>query len=194
MYALKHYTKDAKKYEAWEAAHGPVPDNHCLIYLDRNPENKAVENLACVSNSVKRIMSEHGLFSTDPETTRAGIAIAEHRSAIIRLVEKEIEQNRELKSHMPQLPEKPKVTVECKKCLKIKCKHWHFSLKGKVPPVCKKYNIPITEITAILEGFWSKCTKEYKDWKKACEDWEKTNKKPGPVHKDTWLRRKYKNA
>jgi len=189
---IKHYGAEIRKREAWEAVHGPVPDKHCLIYLDRNPENKAVENLACVSNSVKRVMACHGLFSTDPEATRAGIVIATHRSAIIQLVDKAIEENRAIISQMPQLPEMPKATVDCIKCLKIKCKHWHFSLRGKAPPTCTKYNVPIAEITAMLEGYWRNYTKAYKDWKKACEDWKKASKKPGPVKRDTYLRKKEK--
>jgi hypothetical protein len=172
MSALKFYGKDIRKREAWEAAHGPIPDKHLLIYLDHNPENKKVENLACVSHSVMRSMAENKLFSTDPEVTKAGIAIAEHKVSILRLIDKAIVENR------PVLPEKPKITIGCKKCLKIKCKHWHFSLRGGHPLTCTKYNIPMTEITAMLEHYGL----SYADWKKAI-------RKLGPLKRDTYLKK-----
>jgi len=172
MDAIKRYGADGRKRKAWEAEYGPIPDTHCLIYLDGNPENKTVVNLACVPYSVMRIMTEHGLFSTDPETTRAGVAVAGHRLSILRLVDKAIEENR------PVLPEKPKITIGCQKCLKIKCKHWHFSLRGKAPPTCTKYNIPITEIIAMLEHYGL-----------GLAEWKKANKKLGPVNKGTYLKK-----
>jgi len=171
MNTLKYYGKDEKKREAWKAVYGPIPDKHCLIYLDSNPENKALENLACVSYSVMRVMADQKLFSTNPETTRAGIAVAEHRSSILKLIDKAIEETKSA------LPERPKVTIACKNCLKIKCKYWQFSLRKKSPPTCTRYNIPITEITKML-----------KSDRRRLRDWRKTHGKISPLSRETYLK------
>ena len=148
----KYYGADMRKREAWEAIHGPVPENHCLIYLDKNPDNKAPENLVCVSYSVMRTMAEHGLFSTDPEITKVGITIAEHRLLILRSARNIVNEN--IAIMLPEI----KSPINCIKCRRIKCKHWRFSLRDKQPPTCTKYNLPITDILKI--------TKEYKDRRK----------------------------
>jgi len=168
--STRYYGKDIRKREVWEAVHGPIPDKHCLIYLDGNKNNIALENLACVSYSVMRSMAEQGLYSRDPEATRAGIAVAEHRVSVLRLIDKAIGQN------IAILPNKIKNPIGCEKCLKAKCKHWYYSLRKKIPPSCAKYNLPITEITKIID--------EYKAQLKA------QPKKTRPISVETYLGRR----
>ena len=202
MNAPKHsgkiYTR--RKRDAWEAANGPVPDKHVIICLDGNENNVTLDNLACVSYSVMRIMATQGLFSDNPEYTMAGIAAAEHRAAIFRLIEKDIERNVELNSergnaferYMAILREKPESTV-CEKCLKMKCKFWHYSLKGKTPPVCTKYNVPITGIETFLQSEREREDGPLGEWKREKEiawekAWKETNSKKQPVTVETYLK------
>jgi len=147
MKVLKDYGKNAKKRESWEAINGKIPDKHVLIHLDGNGKNYQMENLACVSTSVLRVMVKNNLISDDPEITRTGIAIAEHKMAILALVKIAVEENKAL---MPkkEIP-KESTVISCKKCLKIKCKHWLY-LPRKKTITCKKYNLPISEVVEII--------------------------------------------
>ena len=203
MNAPKHsgkiYTR--RKRDAWEAANGPVPDKHVIICLDGNENNVTPDNLACVSYSVMRIMATQGLFSDNPEYARAGIAAAEHRAAILRLIEKAVERNVELNSergnaferYMAILREKPESPAVCEKCLKTKCRHWRYSLRGKTPPVCAKYNAPIKGIEAFLQSERGREDGPLREWKRekeiAWEEyWKQSNCKKRPVTVETCLK------
>lgn len=140
----KKNDKDVRKRETWASVNGKIPDGHCLIYLDRNKNNKAMNNLACVSKSVQISMTQQNLFSTMPEVTRAGIAIAEHRMAILSVIKRTIAENK-------AMGEKERNPEYCKICRKTKCKFWHYSLKKHIPPTCTKYNVPIIDIDVFLK-------------------------------------------
>ena len=60
----------------WEQAHGKIPNMHKIIYLDNNPLNCTLENLAIVENAELCTMNGLKLKSTDPALTQTGIAIA----------------------------------------------------------------------------------------------------------------------
>jgi len=145
MHVTNNHTKEFKKRQAWEAVNGKIPEGHVITSLDGNIDNMNIENLACISYSVMRVMACNKLYSSNPETTKAGIAIAMHRVATLRLIDKAVEQNRSL------LPEKIESPISCKKCVKIKCKYWHITKNRKrIPPSCKKHNLTIKEIEALI--------------------------------------------
>src|SRR5699024_5202331 len=59
----------------WEKYNGKVPKNHTVVFLDGNKENINIDNLALLSRSELLRMNQEGLFSNDPEATKAGIAL-----------------------------------------------------------------------------------------------------------------------
>jgi len=75
----------------WEKAYGPIPKHHCLIFLNGDTLDCTLENLALVTRNELAIMAHSGLFSTDREITKAGIAIAKHRCTIYGMARESIE-------------------------------------------------------------------------------------------------------
>ena len=61
----------------WEAANGPVPKGHVVIFGDGNRMNFELDNLLLVSRRQLVVMNARGLISEDPELTKAGIAVAD---------------------------------------------------------------------------------------------------------------------
>lgn len=61
----------------WEEAHGPIPDGHVIVFLDKDRQHLDLDNLACVHRKVYNIVNQRGFASTDPEITRLGIRLAE---------------------------------------------------------------------------------------------------------------------
>ena len=61
----------------WEAAHGPVPPSHCLIFADRNKLNVTLENLILVSRKQLVRLNQNHLIQDDAELTKVGITIAD---------------------------------------------------------------------------------------------------------------------
>jgi len=68
----------------WERANGPVPEGCCVLFLDGDRSNVAPENLALVTRSQLSTVNRYGLLSQDPELTRAGLALADLKSALRR--------------------------------------------------------------------------------------------------------------
>lgn len=60
----------------WEDAHGPVPKNMCLIFLNQNKNDVRLDNLALITRAENVRMNRLNLFSEDPEITKAGLNIA----------------------------------------------------------------------------------------------------------------------
>jgi hypothetical protein len=60
----------------WEAANGPVPEGHRVIFADGNKSNLDLYNLILVSHSESVIMAHQRLFSSDKDLTKAGKALA----------------------------------------------------------------------------------------------------------------------
>ncbi len=72
----------AKQRLVWEAAHGPIPDGHVVIFKDNDKDNFALDNLALVTMAENQILNRRGLRSSDPGLTEAGIAVAKVRAAV----------------------------------------------------------------------------------------------------------------
>ena len=66
----------------WEAAHGPIPKGHVLIFLDRNKLNVSLDNLQLITNSQLARMNQNKLFYPDPELTKTGVTISSIYSKI----------------------------------------------------------------------------------------------------------------
>ena len=52
----------------WEEKRGPVPENHCVLFKDRNKDNIVIENLECLSRS--DLMKRNSLHSLPKELTQ----------------------------------------------------------------------------------------------------------------------------
>jgi hypothetical protein len=61
----------------WEAAHGPVPKGHVVIFADGNKQNITLENLLLISRRELAVMNKKGLIANDAELTKAGVVIAD---------------------------------------------------------------------------------------------------------------------
>jgi len=61
----------------WEAAHGPIPKGHMLIFKDRDRRNITLDNLRLVTIAENAVMNRYGLRSDDPEFLTASVAIAD---------------------------------------------------------------------------------------------------------------------
>lgn len=61
----------------WEAANGPVPQGHVLIFADGNPMNVTMDNLLLISRRELAIMNKRGLIGKSAELTKTGIMIAD---------------------------------------------------------------------------------------------------------------------
>lgn len=72
----------AKQRLIWEAANGPVPEGHVVIFKDGDKGNFNLNNLALISKQENRILNQRGLRSSYPELTEAGIAVAQVRAAM----------------------------------------------------------------------------------------------------------------
>lgn len=61
----------------WEAAHGPVPKGHVVIFADGNQQNLALDNLLLISRRELVVMNKRGLIANDAELTKTGVVIAD---------------------------------------------------------------------------------------------------------------------
>ena len=61
----------------WEAANGPVPKGHAVIFGDRNKRNFELDNLILVSRKQLLRLNKFNLIQNDSELTRTGIIIAD---------------------------------------------------------------------------------------------------------------------
>jgi hypothetical protein len=60
----------------WEAAHGPAPRGHVIIFKNGDKTNPDVSNLLLVTRAELARMNQRGLISADPEQTEVGQNIA----------------------------------------------------------------------------------------------------------------------
>jgi len=61
----------------WEAANGPVPKGHAVIFGDGNKRNFELDNLILVSRKQLVRLNQHNLIQNDAELTRTGVIIAD---------------------------------------------------------------------------------------------------------------------
>jgi hypothetical protein len=73
-----------KTHVIYEAANGPVPKGHCIIFADGDKSNFDLDNLLLVSVNEFTIMRNTGLIFPDKELTKTGKAIATLKSNISR--------------------------------------------------------------------------------------------------------------
>lgn len=60
----------------WERVHGPVPAGHVLFFLDRNPKNCKISNLALLKKSELHWLNRHSLITNDSQLNLTAINIA----------------------------------------------------------------------------------------------------------------------
>jgi hypothetical protein len=75
----------------WEKENGKMPENHKIIYLDKNKSNCVIENLACIPNNVFGYMSKYGLYLPERELTKTGLAIVRHKIALNEAIKRQEE-------------------------------------------------------------------------------------------------------
>lgn len=75
-----------KHHVIWEAANGPIPEGFRVIFLDNNPQNCVLENIALVPKKVHHKMIGSNMVSTNPELTKAYI---NYTSLVVAIEEKE---------------------------------------------------------------------------------------------------------
>lgn len=68
-YRLKHRL-------IWEAANGPIPKGHNVIFLDTNPLNCSLDNLQLVSRAEWLRINRQKLFCENPELNTVALTIA----------------------------------------------------------------------------------------------------------------------
>lgn len=66
----------------WEEAHGPIPDDMVVMFLDGNKDHCTLDNLAMVRRSVHCRINNNGLHGDTPELGRAAILTAELITAL----------------------------------------------------------------------------------------------------------------
>ena len=60
----------------WEQAHGEIPEGYVITFLDGNPQNCALENLALISKAEHLNLQRLGLRTSNPQLTETGILVA----------------------------------------------------------------------------------------------------------------------
>ena len=60
----------------WEAANGPVPKGHCLMFADGNPMNVTLDNLMLITRAELAVMNKFRLITEDAELNRIGLVLA----------------------------------------------------------------------------------------------------------------------
>ena len=59
-----------------------IPKNHAVVFLDQNKQNFDIDNLYLVNQRVLTYMSKRGLWSDNPQLTKANLLIAELQCSI----------------------------------------------------------------------------------------------------------------
>ncbi len=80
---------DPKKWRGkhllvWEAANGPIPKGHAVIFGDGDRANFALENLLLVSRGQLAVMNKRGMISNSAELTESAAIIASILMAVTR--------------------------------------------------------------------------------------------------------------
>jgi hypothetical protein len=61
----------------WEAANGPIPEGHAVVFLDGDRANVQIENLRCVPRAALQYMNKTKMNETTGEARKAAILTAE---------------------------------------------------------------------------------------------------------------------
>ena len=88
--SLKGKTQWKRKSRViWEQAHGKIPKNQRVIFLDGNKNNFELDNLALATDIEVGVMNRNGLRFEDKEMTKTGLAIARHKIALNKAVKRQ---------------------------------------------------------------------------------------------------------
>lgn len=68
----------------WQEAHGEIPPDVRIIFLDANPLNLELENLAAVTNDELLEMNRNGFKFCDPDLTSAAVAFSKLKRSIAK--------------------------------------------------------------------------------------------------------------
>jgi len=79
-----------KHHIVWENANGKIPKGRVILFLDGNPLNCRIENLAMVTQAERLKLIQFGLLFDDKELTKTGIAIVKHNLSIHKSIEKSL--------------------------------------------------------------------------------------------------------
>jgi hypothetical protein len=79
----------------WENVYGKVPENHVIIFLDKNKNNFDIHNLALVSRAELMYMNRKELIFNDADLTKAGQLIASVKMEIYNRKSKRRRTNNE---------------------------------------------------------------------------------------------------
>lgn len=60
----------------WEEHHGPIPEDHMIIFLNGDRGDLRIENLSLVTRGEHAVMNNKNLRDSDPDITKIGINIA----------------------------------------------------------------------------------------------------------------------
>lgn len=90
--AAEPKTWKMKHVVIWEAANGPVPDGHVIIFGDGNRLNFSVDNLILVSKRELLVLNRKGLIQNDTELTKSGTLVAQ---LIVKYADREKESKRD---------------------------------------------------------------------------------------------------
>jgi hypothetical protein len=71
----------AKHRLVWEAANGPIPPGHVIIFLDGDTTNCELSNLQLVTQAENQMLNKRHLRSDDPDLTKSAIMVAKVRVA-----------------------------------------------------------------------------------------------------------------
>jgi len=66
----------------YEQHHGPVPEGHKVVFLDKNRRNFNIENLVLVSDAEMVRLNQNHRISEYPEITKMGIALERSKIAV----------------------------------------------------------------------------------------------------------------
>jgi hypothetical protein len=66
-----------KQVVIWEEVNGPIPNGHCLLFLDGNKHNISLENLQLITRSQLARLNQNHLIFDNADLTRTGIIVAD---------------------------------------------------------------------------------------------------------------------
>jgi len=66
-----------KHVVVWEKVNGPIPDGHCLLFLDSNKLNCKLENLTLITRAQNLYLNQHGYKDLPAELRASMIALSE---------------------------------------------------------------------------------------------------------------------
>ena len=69
----------------WAEAHGPIPENHCLIFADGNKLNLSIDNLLLVSKAELLVLNRKKLISENSELTKTGLNVVKVMNKIYKI-------------------------------------------------------------------------------------------------------------